>query len=69
MADLYSVDRIRPVRRMLERGELKAYYRIEATTKGGVSFDVEVPEEDMTKEKVAQILSEKATELDAILQL
>jgi hypothetical protein len=69
MADWGKIDKIRERMAVLERGELKRMYRIEATTAKGVGFTVDVRYEDMTKAKIQEVLSAKAAELDEILEL
>ena len=69
MAKLYTVDDITERTMITRMGAVQKIYRVSATSQSGFSFTVEIPEADFTKEKVDQILSEKATLLEGIKKL
>ncbi len=65
MADWGKVNSVTEIRRLGPRGEVEIWYRYEVTTKGGITFTRELPEADTKPERVRDILSKRAAELDA----
>ena len=48
------------------RGELVKVFRLSAVTTGGVPFTMDVEEGDLTRDRIDEILGERARTLDAI---
>lgn len=69
MAEWGEVTRIVEMTRLTAEGEPEKVYRHSITSKGGVSFTVDISEEDMTLEKAEPILAEKARQVDQIKSL
>jgi len=70
MAKQYTVDDITERTTISRIGAVQKIYRIAATTASGFNFTVEVPEADFAnKEKVDQVLSEKAGHIEAVKKL
>lgn len=69
MAKLYKVDEITERTRIDTQGKPNKIYRVVATSQSGTKFTVEIPEPDFTKEKVGQILTEKAELIEGIIKL
>jgi len=69
MADWGEVKRI--VERMVmdEKGELSKVYHADATTARGITFSMNIPEDELDPDNVAKMLGEKAAKLDALLAL
>lgn len=63
----YSVVRITELMRVSAAGGLEKYYRHTVQTRGGTVITVDVDEKDFTPEKVAPILTTRATNADKIL--
>lgn len=66
MADWGKVDRILERTRLTEKGELERIYRVEATTKGGIAFTLDLTEADADPKKAEVVLKAKATRLDTL---
>ena len=69
MAKLYKVDKIMERTTITPSGQTQRGYRINATSKSGFPFTVEIPEADFTKEKADQALMERATLLEEVKTL
>lgn len=69
MAKLYEVSDITERTSITRQGAVQKMYRVTATSKSGTTFTVDIPEADFNKEKVDQVLSEKAALLDDIKKL
>ncbi len=69
MDKAYKVLKIDELSRMRDAGGVEKYYRHQIKTKGGTILTVDIGEDDMTEEKVASILTAKATLFDKIKAL
>lgn len=69
MAELYTVVDIIERPNISRLGKVEKLYRVTAKTGTGTIFTVEIPEADFTKEKVDQILKEKAALFEEIKKL
>ena len=69
MEKAYKVLKIDELTRIREAGGVEKYYRHQIKTKGGTILTVDIDESDMTEEKVASILTAKATLFDKIKSL
>lgn len=69
MAKLYKVNEIQERTNISRQGQVQKIYRVTAESSGGTTFSVDIPEADFNKEKVDQILSEKATLVNDIKKL
>jgi len=69
MADWGKVLDITEYRTVGSTGKLERRYRIQAQSKGGTVFTVEVPEDMSTTEKADPVLKHRAAELDGIKKL
>ena len=69
MAKLYKVDEITERTTITREGAVKKMYRVTATSQSGTTFTVEIPEADFNKEKVDQVLTEKAAQIAEIKAL
>lgn len=69
MAKIYTVDDITERTMITRTGAVQKVYRVSATSESGFSFTVEIPEADFNKEKVNQILAEKAALIEGIKKL
>jgi hypothetical protein len=69
MAKLYTVDRITERTTITLAGQPQKVYRINALSKSGFPFEVEIPKADFTKEKADQVLAERATLLEEVKAL
>ncbi len=65
MAGEYKVDKKQELTRM-ERGEIVTFFRVWATSKGGVYYHVDLSEADLEAEKAREALTARAKQLDAI---
>ena len=50
-------------------GRVQKVYRVSAFTKSDIRFTVDIKEADFTKEKVTEVLSQRARELEEIKAL
>jgi len=62
----YKVLKIDELSRVSDAGGVERYYRHKIKTRGGTVLTVDIDEKDMAEEKVASILTEKATLFDKI---
>jgi hypothetical protein len=69
MGKNYTVDDVTERTMLTKMGAVQKIYRVAATTASGFAFTVEIPEPDFTKEKVDQILTEKAALLEGVKKL
>ena len=69
MAKLYKVDEITERTTITRSGALQKMYRVTATSQSGTVFTVEIPEAEFNKEKVDQVLTEKAAQIEEIKEL
>ena len=69
MAEWGEVKRIVERMTMDEKGELHKVYHAEATTAGGITFTMDIPDDELDSDHVDQVLGEKARALDALLAL
>lgn len=69
MAKLYTVDDVTERTTITRSGLIQKIYRVTATSQSGTIFNVEIPEADFSKEKVDQILNEKASLIEGIKKL
>lgn len=70
MAELYEVqDVLGPRMRLGPRGVSERYYTVVAVSKQGVRFEIDLPDGEMDKEKVAKLLAAKAKALDDVRSL
>ncbi len=69
MAKEYTVRKMRPQFRLTDEGELEKFYRVSAMTKGGILFEIDVPDTSMQPDQVKPLLAEKAKTLDEIKAL
>ena len=69
MADWGEVKRITERMVMDEKGELSKVYHAEATTAKGITFTMDIPEDELDADHVDKVLGEKAANLDALLAL
>jgi hypothetical protein len=69
MAKLYTVDDVQERTTINRTGLIVKMYRVTATSASGTIFTVEIPESDFNKEKVDQILSEKAGAIETVKKL
>lgn len=69
MAKLYKVTDITERTNITRQGKVEKLYRITAESQAGTIFTIEVPEADFNKEKVDQVLAEKAALIDGIRKL
>lgn len=69
MAKLYEVTDITERTSITRQGAVQKVYRVTATSKSGTTFTADIPEADFNKEKVDQVLGEKAAMLDDIKKL
>ena len=69
MAELYKVEEIVEKTQIVAGGKISKVYRIAATSASGIRFTADIPESDLTKKKVAQILTEKATLMEDVKNL
>lgn len=63
----YKVLKIDELMRPSDTGGVERYYRHRIRTKGGTIMTVDIGERDFSPDKVAAILTAKATEADKIL--
>ena len=61
----FFVDKKLELQRM-ERGEVVTFFRVWATSKGGVYFHVDLSEVDLDTARAHEILAKRAKELDVI---
>jgi len=66
MEKAYKVLKIDELSRVSDAGGVERYYRHKIKTRAGTILTVDIDEKDMTEEKVASILTEKATLFDKI---
>ena len=52
-----------------KEGRIQKVYRVSAYTKSEIRFSVDIKEADFTKDKVREVLSQKARELEEIKAL
>lgn len=52
-----------------KRGGVEKVYRVSAESAAGTAFTIEVPESEFTREKVDQLLTDKASLIDSIRKL
>lgn len=64
----YDVLRIDEMTRMADGGGIERYYRHRIKTRSGQVRTVDIREHDFTPEKVKEILTEKAADVDKIMQ-
>ena len=69
MAEWGKVDKVTERMKLTDKGELVKMYHIEATSTKGISFTVDVRAEELEEEVVTKALEERATQLDALLEL
>jgi hypothetical protein len=69
MAKNYKVTDITERSNITRQGKVEKLYRVTADSAAGTTFTVEIPEADFNKEKVDQVLTEKATSIDEIRKL
>jgi len=69
MAELYTDVTVTERSQISQAGKIVKYYRVSATTKGGVYFTINVPEKQFNKDKIDSLLSEKAASIDDIQEL
>ena len=69
MAKLYTVDEVTERTTITRSGLIQKVYRVTATSATGTIFTVEIPESDFNKEKVDQILEDKAALIEGIKKL
>ena len=69
MADEYKVTKVTERARLSDAGTLEKMYHIEAQSKKGTPFTVDLSEEESQPEKAADILKAKALRLDRLLTL
>ena len=69
MAEAYKNLKQYEVTKMNEDGDVVKYFRIVSMSLGGVRFTTDFPAADMTRDHVHEVLTKKAEELDAILEL
>lgn len=69
MPKSYKVDDVMERTTITRTGAVQKIYRVTATSQGGTQFTVEIPESDFNKEKVDQVLAEKAAVIDEIRKL
>lgn len=69
MAELFHDVDIVERTEITREGRVEKVYRASAYTASGVFFRIDIPEKDFTKEKVAQALSKKAQQIEAIKAL
>jgi len=69
MAKLYKVDDITERSTITRQGKVEKIYRVNATSASGSAFTADIPEADFNKERVDQILSEKAAKIDEIRKM
>lgn len=69
MAKLYKVIDIQERTSVSRLGKVAKINRVTAETHSGTVFTVDIPEADFSKDKVDQILTDKATMIDEIREL
>jgi len=69
MAEAYTVNKVLERMRLTDAGALEKVYRIEATTRGGIAFTMDLTEEEAAPESAAKTLKAKALSLDRLLSL
>ena len=69
MAKLYKVTDVTERTMINKRGVVEKMYRVTADSAAGTTFSIEVPDSDFNNEKVAQLLSDKASLIDGIRKL
>ena len=69
MAKLYTVDDVMERTTITRTGLIQKMYRVTATSQCGTMFTLEIPEPDFNKEKVDQLLTEKASLIEGIRKL
>jgi len=69
MPKLYKVDDVSERTTISRSGTVQKMYRVSATSQSGTIFTVEIPEPDFNKEKVDQVLTEKASLIEGIKKL
>lgn len=69
MAKPYKVVDVAERTMIGKRGTVEKIYRVTAESAAGTTFSVEIPESEFNKEKVAQLLSDKAELIDGIRKL
>jgi len=69
MSKLYKVDDVTERTNITRQGKVEKLYRVSATSASGSSFTVEIPEADFNKEKVDQVLTDKAALIDSIRKM
>jgi len=66
MAEWGDIVEITEIRRIGATGEVENWYRVRATSKGGVTFTKTVSEANAVAEKLEPIMKARAEELDKI---
>lgn len=69
MAAWGTIDGVVEIRRPGRAGRIESWYRYTVTTAGGITFTEEVPEANITVDKLEPILKAKAEKLDKALSL
>jgi hypothetical protein len=69
MAKLYKVDDVTERTNIARSGKVEKVYRVTATSQSGTVFSVEIPEADFNKDKVDQVLTDKASLIEGIRKL
>jgi len=69
MAKIYTVDDVTERTTITRSGLIQKVYRVTATSQTDTIFTVEIPESDFNKEKVDQLLTEKAALIEGIKKL
>ena len=69
MSELFHEVEIVERTEITKEGRVQKVYRVSAYTKSDIRFSVDIREADFTKDKVAEVLSQKARELEEIKAL
>lgn len=69
MAKTYKVEDITERTNITRQGKVEKTYRVTATSQSGTTFTVDIPEADFNKERVDQIIAERAAMMDEIRKL
>lgn len=69
MAEWGEVKKIVERMTMDEKGELHKVYHAEAVSAGGITFTMDIPEDELDTDHVDSVLGDQARTLDALLAL
>lgn len=69
MAETYHDVEVFERTEITPQGRVQKVYKVTATTTGGTLFSIDVPQSQFNKEQVAELLSQKAGEIDEIRSL